>query len=130
MDAYSLLIVLALYGLYCLAILGLIVFLRKLGISVKLVVVLSLLIFAIAVGFASIGTWTKDISVLLNLPAVIVGDIVYQWSILVFGDASSFQAHYTIPWILRVPQVYMLTSIVLWGVVGFLVQLVYNKWSR
>jgi hypothetical protein len=74
--------------------------------------------------------WPNDISVIVNLPASLFGDWIYQQSIRYLGDPHSPQAHYTIPWLLRVPQVYVPASVMFWGAAGALVQLVYNKLTR
>ena len=118
---------LVLSAIYGLAIFGFIVVLRKMGISSKKRVILSFLIFGIVTGFLVAWAWPKDISVLINIFTAFLGDEVYQLSILYLGDISSPQAHYTIPWILRIPQVYVIVSIMFWGLIGLLIQFIYNK---
>jgi len=51
----------------------------------------------------------------------------YNLSIQYFGDSSSPQAHYTIPWILRIPQVYVMASLILCGLVSLPLQWVSNR---
>lgn len=63
---------------------------------------------------------------MINFPATYFGDTIYGWSIQLLGNPHSFHAHDTIPWLLRVPQVYVIASIVLWGLLGLVVQLIYN----
>ena len=119
-----LLILSAIYGL---AIFGFIVILRKMEIPSKKRIILSFLIFGTVTGFLVAWAWPKDIGVLINIFTAFLGDEVYQLSILYLGDISSPQAHYTIPWILRIPQVYVIVSIIFWGLIGLLIQFIYNR---
>ena len=91
---------------------------------------LACLIFGIAMGLLTAYLWPNDTSVIVNLPASLFGDWIYQQSIRELGDPTSPQAHYTIPWLLRVPQVYVSASILFWGVAGALAQLVDNRARR
>jgi len=54
----------------------------------------------------------------LNIPGTLLGDAAYVLSIRFFGDPHSAHAHYTIPWLLRIPQVYVSVSALFWGLVG------------
>jgi len=86
------------------------------------------LAYGITIGFLSVWWWyVSDNLFLPNIPAVLLGDQIYTSSIDVFGNPYSGQAHYTIPWILRIPQVYVSVSIVFWGLLGFIVQLVRKR---
>jgi hypothetical protein len=82
----------------------------------------SFLFFGLLIGTASAILWPLDLSVYINLPGTWVGDKVYSLSIGLFGNPYSDQAHYTIPWILRVPQIYAMISPVVFGIMGFLLQ--------
>jgi len=64
--------------------------------------------------------WPKDpfYIFILNAPALCLGDLVYNSLISFFGNPSSPQAHYTIPWMFRIPQIYFFTSIVFWFIIG------------
>ncbi len=124
---YELLGIAIVYGIYTLFCLGFMAALRKMRVSSKIRVFLSILILGVITGFAVFSLWPGDIIVILNIPAVLIGDGVYIWSIKQMGDPSSFQAHYTIPWLLRIPQVYVIVSVVFWGLVGLVVQLVHNR---
>ncbi|RJQ39671.1 MAG: hypothetical protein C4555_02660 [Dehalococcoidia bacterium] len=87
----------------------------------KLYIFLGFVAFGIAAGFIAI--WFRehtDSLFLLNIPGTLLGDAVYGISIRLFGDPHSSQAHYTIPWLLRIPQVYVPASVVFWGLVGTL----------
>ncbi|MFH1651501.1 MAG: hypothetical protein ABID87_05325 [Chloroflexota bacterium] len=72
-----------------------------------------------AAGFISV--WFRqhtDSLFLFNLPGTLLGDAAYVLSIQLLGDPHSAQAHYTIPWLLRIPQVYVPVSVLFWGLVG------------
>jgi len=57
-----------------------------------------------------------------NLPGVLLGDWLYDASIRWLGDLSSPHAHYTIPAPLRIPWVYVPSSLLAWSAVGGVVQ--------
>lgn len=99
------LFVLVIYGVYGLAIFGAIMALRKAGVLPGARVVISFLLLGVAVGFISYSMWPNDIGMIFNIPGALLGDEIYELSIQFVGDTSSSQAHFTIPWILRIPQV-------------------------
>ena len=121
---FTLLILLAIYSI---VILGLVLLLRKMGVSGKRAIILSFLVFGAVTGILTAWVWPIDSSLYFNVLASLLGDQVYNLSIQFLGDASSSQAHYTIPWILRIPQVYVLTSIVVCGLVSLPLQWAYNR---
>ena len=83
------------------------------------------------VGFLSVWWWHFSDNIFLpNIPGVLLGDEVYVHSIDFLGDPSSAQAHYTIPWILRIPQVYVPVSILFWGLLGLIIQVAHNTARR
>ena len=87
----------------------------------KTTTILGFIIYGTVVGFISV--WFRqntDSVFLLNIPGTLLGDAVYGLSIRFFGDPHSSQAHFTIPWLFRIPQVYVPTSILLWGLIGTL----------
>ena len=87
----------------------------------KKVIITGFIIFGTAVGFISV--WFHqhtDMLFLLNIPGTLLGDAVYGLSIRFFGDPNSSQAHYTIPWLCRIPQVYVPASVLFWGLLGTL----------
>jgi hypothetical protein len=114
-------------AIYWMVILGLLLLLRRLGVSRKRVIILSFLVFGTVSGLLTAWVWPIDSSIYFNLFATFLGDQVYSLSIQYLGDMNSPQAHYTIPWILRIPQVYVLTSIVLCGLVSLPFQWIYNR---
>lgn len=89
--------------------------------KIKGLIFLGFVAFGVATGF--IAVWFRehtDSLFLLNIPGTLLGDAVYRQSIRLFGDPHSPQAHYTIPWLLRIPQVYVPASLVFWGLIGAL----------
>ncbi len=87
--------------------------------SAKSKILVGFLVYGVAVGLLSVWWWGISDSVFLpNIPGALLGDRVYDIAIKYLGDPHSPQAHYTIPWILRVPQVYFPVSVLFWGVVG------------
>ena len=85
----------------------------------------SFVIYGIMIGFMSY--WWQGFSdtiLFLNVPGVILGDKVYSLAINYLGNPNSAQAHFTIPWILRIRQIYVPASVIFWGLMGLAVQLV------
>jgi len=117
-------------AIYGLVILGLVMAFRKMQVSSKKAILLGFPVFGIAVGFLTAWAWPADSSFYFNVLGALLGDQIHNMSIQYFGDIISPQAHYTIPWILRIPQVHVVTSIVLYGLVGLLLQLIYNRWTE
>lgn len=92
----------------------------------------SLLIIIIGYGVAvtsfSVFEWPSEgIHFILNLPGNLLAESVYINSIELIGQPTSSQAHYTIPWILRIPQVIVPVSISFWVGFGVIIQLSYNR---
>ncbi len=84
---------------------------------------------AVVIGFTAFGltsgtlaawVWPLDSATSANLYAVVLGDQVYHWAIRWFGDPHAAQAHDTIPWLLRVPQVYALAGAATGAVAGWI----------
>lgn len=85
------------------------------------VIITGLILFGTALGLTAV--WFRhntDAMFLLNIPGTWLGDVIYSLSVRLFGDPHSSQAHYTIPWLLRIPQVYVPASILFWGILGTL----------
>ncbi len=127
MNFGSVLYVLVLFAVYGLVFWGLTSVLRKLGVPAEGAIILSFLVFAVAAGVWATQIWPLETAGMVNLPAVLFGDALYQWSIRYLGEPSSSQAHYSIPWLLRIPQVYGIASIILWGLLGMAIQLIHNR---
>jgi hypothetical protein len=118
-----LLILSAIYGL---VIVGVALILRRMGVPGKTVVVLSFLIFGAVSGILTAWAWPAEASIYLNWPGTLLGDRIYLWSIRALGDAGSAQAHYTIPWPLRIPQVYVIAAVAWCGLAALPLQWAYN----
>lgn len=121
------LLVLGLSAIYSLVILMLVLLLRKIGVPGGRAIILGFLIFGAVTGVLMAWAWPLDSSIYFNPFATYLGDQVYNLSIQYLGEMHSAQAHYTIPWLLRIPQVYVLTSMVLCGLVSLAFQWVYNR---
>lgn len=81
-----------------------------------------LLAYGLAVGLLTL-SWHapgRDALFSLNIPGYLLGEATYTWSIRLIGDPASPQAHYTVPWLLRTPQVVVPASVLFWGFVGAL----------
>jgi hypothetical protein len=119
-------------AIYGLVILGLIVVFRKTLVPPTATIFVSFLVFGTAMGVFTAWLWPADSSVYFNLLPALLGDQVYDLSIRYFGDIISSHAHYTIPWFLRVPRIYVVSSVVVYGLVGLALQLVYTRclWAK
>ncbi|MFC1873685.1 hypothetical protein ACFLYX_00095 [Chloroflexota bacterium] len=87
----------------------------------KKFIITGFIIYGAALGFVAV--WFHqhtDTFFLFNIPGTLLGDTVYGLSIRLLGNPHSSQAHYTIPWLLRIPQVYVPTSVFFWGLLGTL----------
>ena len=90
-----------------------------------------LVVYGLVVGFVSVWWWHYSDNLFFpNIPGMLISDKAYYLSINLLGDPSSSQAHYSIPWVLRVPQIYVPVSIVLWGLVGLIIQMLWKKVNR
>ena len=91
-------------------------------------VLVGFLIYGIVVGLLSYWWWhISDNLFLLNIPGELLGYEVYDLSINFLGDPFSPQAHYTIPWFLRIPQVFVPVSVIFWGMIGLAIQMAYSR---
>ncbi len=90
--------------------------------SLKSKIVIGFIAYGFFMGLISIYFfWHSDAPLILNLPAIWISNIIYGLLIEYLGDPSSPHAHYTIPWILRIPQTYFIISLIFWSVLGILV---------
>ncbi len=99
---------------------------RRYGTDVGRAILAAFLSFGVAAGILATVLWPNDSSGLVNFPAVWLGDWIYVQAIGWIGNPYSNQAHYTIPWIFRVPQVYVLASVGLGALVGLGMKWVYK----
>jgi hypothetical protein len=107
--------------------LGLAVLFRRSGMPEDRFVLVSFLVFGIVLGLASAFLWPQDLSVYLNVLGAAAGDGIYHTAITVIGNPNSDQAHFTIPWLFRVPLVYAWISPMLYGVIGLAIQLIHSQ---
>lgn len=112
--------------IYALIIIGCIVLLRIVRVSAGWSVVFGFLLFATTTGLFVVQQWPQDSIFLYNFPAQFLGYETYYWSIELIGAPTSANAHDTIPWFLRIPQVFLVVSIIFWGLLGAFIQLVVN----
>ena len=88
---------------------------------------LAFLLYGAVVGALTMHSWldrngeTSPVLLLVNAPGVFLGDEAYVRSIDLIGDPRSDRAHTTIPRVLRVPYMYVASSMLSWGLVGLLV---------
>ncbi|MFC1910408.1 hypothetical protein ACFLXC_03840 [Chloroflexota bacterium] len=81
------------------------------------------LLYGLVVGFISVWWWYfYDSQFFLNVPGLLIGVKAYSLSIEAFGNPFSAQVHYSIPWILRAPQIYVPVTIIFWGLLGLILQ--------
>lgn len=86
------------------------------------------LTYGVVVGLLSYWWWhISDNLFLLNIPVELLGYKVYDISIRFLGDPFSPQAHYTIPWVLRIPQVFVPISVLFWAMIGLVIQTVRRR---
>ena len=125
-----LLMLLALSVIYGIAILAVFLILHRIGIPGSRAIVLSFLVFGAATGILTVWVWPTESSIYFNVCASLLGDQMYNLAIEYLGDSHSAQAHYTIPWIFRVPQVYVLASIMVSALAGLPLQWLCNRSLR
>jgi len=106
---------LVLSAVYGLAILGLALLFRTLRVTSRWPVFLGFLAFGVVTGLLAVWIWPLDSSVYANVYAALLGDAVYRLAAAHLGD----------PWLLRVPQVYVVVSTALYGLLGLMAQGIY-----
>jgi hypothetical protein len=103
-------------AIYAFAIWGLIALYRALRLPRRGAIFLGFVTFGLATGLLTAWIWPLDSSVYLSVYAAWLGDAVYGLAAQRLGD----------PWILRVPQIYVVVSTILYGALGLLAQRVYK----
>ena len=109
-------------AIYAVIIIALAWLIQHFRIASRYAVFLSLLIFGVVTGILVVWLWPLDSSVLPNIFGVWLGDWIYHQAIAWTGNPYSAQAHDTIPWVLQVPQVYVIASTGLFALVGLVLQ--------
>ena len=97
---------------YVLVITGLVLVFRAVRIPRRWAIALGFLAFGVASGLLAAWAWPLDSCTLPNVYAVLLGDEVYGFSAQRLGD----------PWLLSVPQVYVVVSTILGALAGLLAQ--------
>lgn len=121
------LMLLILSAIYGVIIAGLVWLIQRWRTINRHAVILGFLTFGLATGILAVLLWPTDSSVLPNVFGVWAGEWVYVHAIEQIGDPHSSQAHYTIPWFLRVPQVYVITSTGLSALMGLVLQRIVDR---
>ncbi len=86
---------------------------------IALWVVAGFLAYGLVVGFLSV-SWResgRDMKFPLNIPGELLGEEVY----LRLRNPYSAASYREVPWVLRIPQVYVPASVVFWGSLGLLI---------
>ena len=89
-------------------------------------ILLSCLIVGLAAGLLTFVFWQRtDSAVYPNMTTSLLGDQVYYWATSKVPPGVA-APHYAIAWPLRIPQVYIFSSLIIFGAVG----LVIRPWGR
>jgi len=104
----------------------LILVLHEIGVAKRRVLFASFTLFGILLGLAAALRGLGETAHMIN-PGGLWGEEMYEFFIWHIGDPHSAFAHYTIPWALRIPQIFLFTSAIAWGLIGALAQLIYNR---
>jgi hypothetical protein len=116
--------------IYALIITLLVLLLRRLGAPPSTAIILGFLIFGLLSALLVAWVWPTESSIYGNIFAVLAGDSIYTLAIEHLGDSHSPNAHETIPWLLRIPQVYVVASLGLSGAVGIPAQWMHYRRSN
>ncbi len=117
----TILTVLILFLIYAVVIAALARLGRGIGITTGRAVIASFVLFGLATGVLVALLWPSDSCFLPNILGVWLGDWIYIQAIARIGNPYSDHAHETIPWLLRVPQVYMIASVAWCTMAGWLI---------
>jgi hypothetical protein len=91
--------------------------LRRAGMPARWAILLGFSGFGLGTGLLSAWIWPLDSSVYPNVWSVLLGDWLYNIS----------SSHLADLWLLRVPQVYALSGVLLYGGLGLMVQELYRR---
>ena len=90
-------------------------------------ILLSCLIVGLAAGLLTVVLWQRTDSVVYpNMAASVLGDQVYIWATSKVPPGVT-APHYAIAWPLRIPQVYIFSSLIIFGAVGLVIQTAYKR---
>lgn len=115
---------------YIIVTLMLVLLLYKLGVRERYMIFTGFAVFGLLAGTFSGLVEHREGLMISNILGVCLGDEVSSYAINHLGDPYSPQAHYTIPWAFRIPQVYLFTSLVSYSIVGLVIQAAYNMFKK
>jgi hypothetical protein len=140
-----------LYIAWFLAVLGLVIILRRLGVPRGRAIISGFLIYGFVIGASSYQVGKRDIVAVLNLPGDVLSETVYNDYLIPYwkntlepvgyqhipirdlktGEIIGTEAvpQYEFP-LENVSDLYLPASILSWGIIGLLLQLIYNRWKR
>jgi len=98
---------------------GLVLLLHKIGVSKRQAIFVSVLLFGVFGGF--IQTQQTSHGELMS-PSRVLGDEIHSRAEDHWTDPSAPYERPQIPWFLQTPQVYFLTTTILWGFMGLVLQ--------
>ena len=107
------------YTPYYLLIFGMILLLHMIGVSRRQAIFVSFLLFGVFLG--SMETQIKNHSD-ISPPSMILGDYIHSYTEDHWTYPSTPYERLQIPWFLQTPQVYFLSTTILWGFLGLVLQ--------
>jgi len=93
----------------------------------RFAILLACLVVGFMSGLLTAWLWPRlDTVVFPNMAASILGDQIYIWATRTVPPGSP-SPHFTIAWPLRIPQIYIFTSLLIFGAIGVPLQALYNR---
>ena len=90
-------------------------------------ILLTCLLIGLLSGLLTAWLWPRlDSVVYPNMAAYILGEQIYGWATSTVPPGTP-SPHQAIPWPLRIPQVFIFTSVLLLGFAGLGLQAIYNR---
>jgi hypothetical protein len=126
MNIGDLMTILLLIIVYALLIAVVAALLKRLGTGQRVTMLLAFVVFGVFAGVMAAWVWPYDSSIYPNLPAVLIADAIYNWAAREIASGSA-DAHSGIPWLLRIPQIYIWASTTLSGLLGLILQILINR---
>jgi len=101
----------------------------RFGALSNVAIFLAALIIGLLSGLLTSWLWPRIDSIAYpNMAAMLLGDQLYIWATSTV-PAGTPSPHYAIAWPMRTPQIYVFTSLLLFGLAGLGVQAAYNRRS-
>lgn len=93
----------------------------------RIAILLACLVVGLISGLLTAWLWPRlDSIVYPNIPAFILGEQIYSWATQSVPPGTP-SPHFAIAWPLRIPQIFIFTSLLLLGVTGIGLQATYNR---